>query len=132
MKAAVVWSYVVMFAALAVLLPYCVSLSRRLSAAEATEKKLAHEINLLQKDLAYQKGFDAVSSDDFAAMRKEATEHEKKIDAARKISDDAIAECWNEGNVAVDGLDTFIGGRVICMKPYNVVFVAEPHWPEDD
>jgi alkylation response protein AidB-like acyl-CoA dehydrogenase len=87
----------------------------------------------LEKDLARESGYNSVSSAEFSAMRKEAAEHEARIDAARKLSDDAIAHCNYEGNVAVDGLDTFIGGRVVCLSPTGrIVFIEEPHWPKED
>lgn len=106
---------------------FCVGSANRKIAA------LNMRVASLEKDFAREKGFDAVSSDDFAAMRKEAVEHNAKIDAARKIADDAIAQCWADGNIAVDGLDTFIGGRVVCIRPSGgVVSVTEPHWPKDD
>lgn len=94
-------------------------------------RALDRRVASLEKDLAASAGVFSVSSEEFADMRKAGAEHDHKVDVARKISDDAIRACWNDGNVAVDGLNDFIGDRVVCIRPSSVVFVAEPHWPED-
>lgn len=123
--------------AVAVLLAFMLGLragfeSRRISDQDRQIKVLTARIASLEKDLAREWGDNSVSAPEYAAMRQAAKEHEHKIDLARKISDDAIAECNREGNLAVDGLDQFIGGRVVCLRPEGgVVFVAEPHWPEE-
>lgn len=109
-------------------LPFAVMLRNRLRADEARVAHLEQQLNSLRKD---SHAWFGASSEDDATMRKEATEHEVKEDRARQIADDAIKSCWSDGNVAVDGLDTFYGGRVVCIRPSGVVFVAEPHWPQD-